>query len=949
MGYRSIFARQRLIANAVRLALASSVLSLALPAMPAAAQAASDDAATQAPASEATTLSTVKATAKAAAKAGSAKPAAGNEILLAQTVPPPAAGTEETNPLNPAPELQEVVVTGFRESLAKATAAKRDAIGFTDSIYSEDIGKFADNNIAESFNRIPGITIVRDITGQGVNIAIRGLGPDFTKVLLNGAPVAVASSGGYGQQNTNQEVDLNMFPTELFTSLTVEKTSSADMLEGGAAGTVNMRSARPFDSPGRHIAFGAQGTKNQNAGNWGNHNYLVASDTFDNGFGVLIGGVVASNDVNTPGYETVGWTNPNLSVVKAASGSNPAVTAGQAQCLASVCNGTGGGNWTIPATVPTTAGNGLVPGTVINQAFLLGENPGASIQQIDNGIIPRLGRPTDQSGYYNTYNAVLSLEYRPNDALHFYMDNMFGKEHNYWTEEDMDWVGRNGSMIPLNEKFDSSNCDAGCTVTSATFANSQFFLEFRPYTETTDFWGTNPGLNWRANDWLSGDVQGNFTKSTFHREVPSVLVATANDVTINYTNNGGIPQASSSVDLDNPANFSWAGGRVNMQDERRETTTKGIRYDVTFGKGGAFNVKTGAAYDDIWRHINGYDSSQQWQNAVCGDNPNVFLLAPNTQPSCQGLDTPDPAAVAPPGSTYPTYPALGTGVSAGMPGPLVYQGSLIPASALGNYIHPGPNGFITVDWNKFKADSGYDAIHQNEAPNGGSNTGASAGYVRTSDTGLYVEFTGDTTILGHGLRYNAGVRWVRTMQYIDGPVQIANPLNAGTAGTSTCPNNTTKALTAACDGSLYLIALNFPNTENNYNNTLPSLERSTTSSGISWHRFAASKTMTRPNPNSMLPGVSFGDQSAAVGNVGNPALQPYISKNLDFGLEYYTGKEGYVGVAVFQKKITGFTANFNVTYPFSYLARYGITYATLGPTQQTAINSPAARMWRRWC
>lgn len=278
-----------------------------------------------------------------------------------------------------------------------------------------------------------------------MNIAIRGLGTDFTKVLLNGAPVAVASSGGYGQQNTNQEVDLNMFPTELFTSLTVEKTTSADMLEGGAAGTVNMRSARPFDSPGRHLAFGAQGTNNQNAGAWGNHDYIVASDTFDNGFGVLIGGVSSHNEVNTPCYETVGWTNPQLSVVTAATSSGPAVTAAQAQCLASVCNGTGGGNWTIPATVPTTAGNGLVPGTVINQAFLLQENPGATIQQIDNGIIPRLSRPTDGAGFYDTKNAILSLEYRPSDALHFYMDNMFGRKHNERVEQDMDWVGRNGA------------------------------------------------------------------------------------------------------------------------------------------------------------------------------------------------------------------------------------------------------------------------------------------------------------------------------------------------------------------------------------------------------------------------------------------------------------------------------------------------------------------------
>src|SRR6185437_3866030 len=227
MGYRPILKRQHLVRTAVRLALAGGVLSLALPAFAAPAQTAAGDRAPQA---------------------------------ASDSAPPPV------------------------------TAAKRDAIGFTDSIYSEDIGKFPDNNIAEAFNRVPGIVIMRDITGQGVNIAIRGLGTDFTKVLLNGAPIAVASTGTTDAQSTNNEVDLHMFPPELFNSLAVEKTSSADMLEGGAAGTVNMRTVRPFDSPGQHIAFGAQGTKNQNAGAWGNHDYVVASDTFENGFGILIGG-----------------------------------------------------------------------------------------------------------------------------------------------------------------------------------------------------------------------------------------------------------------------------------------------------------------------------------------------------------------------------------------------------------------------------------------------------------------------------------------------------------------------------------------------------------------------------------------------------------------------------------------------------------------------------------
>jgi outer membrane receptor for ferrienterochelin and colicin len=90
-------------------------------------------------------------------------------------------------------ELQEVIVTGYRKSLADATSAKRESITFSDSVFAEDIGKFPDLNIAESLNRIPGIQLTRDVNGDGLNVSIRGLGTSFTKVTLNNAEIAMAS------------------------------------------------------------------------------------------------------------------------------------------------------------------------------------------------------------------------------------------------------------------------------------------------------------------------------------------------------------------------------------------------------------------------------------------------------------------------------------------------------------------------------------------------------------------------------------------------------------------------------------------------------------------------------------------------------------------------------------------------------------------------------------
>src|SRR5690349_21270501 len=244
------------------------------------------------------------------------------------------AGAQNATPSENSGQLEEVVVTGFRASLSSSTEAKKESVGFSESIFAEDIGKFPDTNIAESFNRIPGIQITRETSGEGLNIAIRGLGTNFTKILLNGAPVAVASTGRTDAQNTNREVDLDLFPTELFTQLTVHKSASAHMLEGGAAGTVDMRSARPFDhgAATQNLTYSFQGTRNTESDDWGGRGSILGSKTWDT-FGVLFGVAGVHNKVRTTGFETIGWTNANLSA---------------AQCGAATgCNPTGGGNWTI--------------------------------------------------------------------------------------------------------------------------------------------------------------------------------------------------------------------------------------------------------------------------------------------------------------------------------------------------------------------------------------------------------------------------------------------------------------------------------------------------------------------------------------------------------------------------------------------------------------------------
>ena len=145
--------------------------------------------------------------------------------VMALCVVASSAGAQESA------TLEEVVVTGYRGSLQNSTEAKRDSNGFTDEVFADDIGKMPSQNLAESLNRIPGVKITREVTGEGLQISVRGLGPSFTKVVLNGNNIWIASDGPLNTGQRNREMDLAIFPQELFSSLSVSKSSNASQME----------------------------------------------------------------------------------------------------------------------------------------------------------------------------------------------------------------------------------------------------------------------------------------------------------------------------------------------------------------------------------------------------------------------------------------------------------------------------------------------------------------------------------------------------------------------------------------------------------------------------------------------------------------------------------------------------------------------------------------------
>lgn len=814
--------------------------------------------------------------------------------------------------------LEEVIVTGYRQSLKSSTEAKRESVGFVDSIFAEDIGKFPDTNIAESFQRIPGVQISREISGEGNLVAIRGLNTNFTKVLLNNAPVAIASSTQEGA-SANREVPLDLFPSELFSQLTVAKTASADMLEGGAAGTINMRMARPFDREGPRLTYQLQGMDNNKADGTGARGSLIASNTWGS-FGALLGVAAVHNRVATEGFETVGWASMGLTQAQCGGGTAP-------------CNTTQGNGPATPLLVPDNASTrsaGLTPNAPIDQAFLLANNPGRTLQQIDNAIMPRLGRPMFEVGDKDRYNGVVSLEFRPSDDLHVYLDSMYGKAENDFDRVDMMWGVRAGSqggrIIPTQLQVDRENCANGCVVTSGVFPNSLFMLEYRPYVEDTDFWGTNPGMNWQITDNLNLDVQGNYTRSEFRRESPTVLVISS-AATVTYTN-GRIPQITSATSPNDPANFHWlvndrgttsatdSGldvGRVNVPVENRETETTGARFALTWG-GDDLSLRVGAAYDEVSRDIRPLGNDSQWSAAACGGNPSNFAQPPNAQPPCRGHTAAEIAAL--------NAAAIAAGQTPPYPTYLNYAGSAIPDAAVPGYLRPTQYGFVTVDWDAFARDSNFQAIQAASIEAGGLPTTANWGSISEEATATFAQLNGDADIGGNRLRYNVGVRWVRTDQ------SVTSRLPAPALGNAARP-----------EGSKLPDGANHVELETEYENWLPA-------ANVAWNltdnaivRAGLSRTMTRANPTDLLLGLSIRNNDVSQVDLGNPDLKPFLSDNIDLGFEYYTGAEGYFGVAAFRKGIEGFTARVSQNVTFGDLAVFGVTLDSLGQNQRDAVNA----------
>lgn len=254
-----------------------------------------------------------------------------HSAMLAQTAPQPPAAKPAAAAAEP---VERVEVIGIRASLQKSLQAKRDADSHVEVITAEDIGKMPDKNVADSLQRVPGVTISSAGANEGGfdendRVSMRGTNPSYTQTLINGHPVASGDWFVLNQSdNAGRSVSFSMLPSEIVGSVVVHKSAQASDVEGGVVGNVNIITRKPLEfknqltleaSLGAVYADLPQKTDPQFSGllNWKN-------DT--NTFGVLAQVFSEKRSLRRDGVEVLGYnqieagsavalTNPDLAGV----------------------------------------------------------------------------------------------------------------------------------------------------------------------------------------------------------------------------------------------------------------------------------------------------------------------------------------------------------------------------------------------------------------------------------------------------------------------------------------------------------------------------------------------------------------------------------------------------------------------------------------------------------
>lgn len=425
----------------------------------------------------------------------------------------------------------DIIVTGVRASINSAARIKQNASTIVDSIVAEDIGKLPDNNVAEALQRITGVQITRS-QGEGSGVSIRGL--TQVQTLLNGRNVFTATGRG---------ISFTELSAELIAGADVYKTPTADLIEGGLGGTIDLRTRRPFDFKKPTVSVSVRGAYADLADEWKPEVSMLMTDKWETGIGEL--GVLVTATMQKRSYRG---------------------------------ESTIGGSQAARSDAYDANGNGFL-------------GSGTTVEAGDSVIVPGAGGLTYTLGDRTRWGLNGIVQWRPTDTLEVFIEGNYSR----FLDKNDSWGLFSNHRAPsllLNPVFDENK-----EFVSGTWTPSRLDIYSATSRSLSETYQVAGRALWDPTDRLHVSTDIAYTKSksnsTFFQ---NALEATAPTEFQSYA--GAFPiQNYGSFDLTNPNNLRF--NRVNYQFNEDKGDEKTGQIDGRYEFDGILKaIRVGYRYAD---------------------------------------------------------------------------------------------------------------------------------------------------------------------------------------------------------------------------------------------------------------------------------------------------------------------------------------------------------------
>ncbi len=762
--------------------------------------------------------------------------------VFATSFTPFAQAEDDLVEENAQDQAEVVVVTGIRGSLQKSMDDKRDAKGVVDAINAEDMGKFPDTNLAESLQRITGVSINRR-NGEGNQVTVRGFGPDYNLVTLNGRLMPSTSlnqNGGGVSQGRAFEMD--NLASESVRALEVYKTGRADIASGGVGATINIKTMRPLENPGLHATLGGK--------------LLHDTTTYE-------------GDDYTPEVNGMfSWTNN-------ANKFGVSLTASM-QKRESAASGAYINGWNTAAydgTIPQSA-DGAAIGDPLN---IINEPQQGELRSLFTDL-----RYTHSDRERTRTNSQLTLQWRPSDNITGTVDYTYAKQDIYENRSELSaWMDSYKSDIAFDnstphtpvlyweERRELNPRDIGLALQQQNQVNELKSIGFN--------------VEWLVNDKLSFTFDGHHSESSSLPDAGygnwiniglGALVSRGQGV--DFTNNG-IPilmlDFDDSLGNDNgQLDVSEIGSAVRqISNDRANSDFKQYRVDGNFILNDVSSIDFGIESRDMEMTLQSSFYQQEleggWGIGNPGDVPAEFLEPINYAGFFHGYNlTPRGAA----GTFF-------DGVSGGSATPLL-RGYTGDAAVVGRHL----SNAIGLPWSVNPVDNLDRTITE-------------------KITAAYFQYTFEGELKSKPITVLAGVRYEKTEVTSTDLVKIPEHIVWQSDNDFQVPEGSTGTMYAKDADYDHVL----PNISIDIEVSDEVKARAAYSRTIGRARYdqmgSAETGLGGPSLPTILQGSQLGRASS-----GDPGILPLESDNFDVSVEWYFGESSYASIGYFRKDVKNF-------------------------------------------